>query len=175
MLENVVHERASSKVKDTHSVSFITVRMEEKVFSLSLSLSLNRPSIISVKLFNSFLVSLKIMFSSLSMYCLCRAVASNFSKIFGMVQVLALILAPMAGLVMDHQVNSAAKFSDPFTRKLKQIQSGFWPMLFTTLTLAAILVCRFFNSTTAVYTSILFITLLRSFLVAVASAYLRIR
>lgn len=76
---------------------------------------------------------------------------------------------------MDHQVNSANKVVDPFKRRLALIKSGYWPMMFTTSTLAAILACRFFNSTTAVYVSIVFITLLRSFLVAVASAYLRIR
>lgn len=104
-----------------------------------------------------------------------RQVASNFSKIFGIVQILALILAPIAGFIMDHQVNSASKEIDPFKRRLARIKAGYWPMMFTTTTLAAILICRFFNSTTAVYASIVFITLLRSFLVAVASAYLRIR
>ena len=103
------------------------------------------------------------------------AVADTFSKIFGIVQVLALILAPIAGFLMDHQVNQANKHTDPMKRHLARVQSGFWPMMFTTTTLTAILVCRFFNSTTAVYTSIVFITLLRSFLVAVGSAYLRIR
>ena len=76
---------------------------------------------------------------------------------------------------MDHQVNRANLEADPFKRQLNRIQAGFWPMMFTTSTLAAILVCRFFNSPIAIYTSIIFITLLRSFLVAVASAFLRIR
>jgi len=103
------------------------------------------------------------------------SVSDNFTKIFGVVQVLALVLAPMAGCLMDYQVNQANQESDPFKRRLARIQSGFWPMMFTTSTLAGILVCRFFNTTSAVYVSILFITLLRSFLVAVGSAYLRIR
>jgi len=103
------------------------------------------------------------------------SVSDNFTKIFGVVQVLALVLAPMAGCLMDYQVNQANQESDAFKRRLARIQSGFWPMMFTTSTLAGILVCRFFNTTSAVYVSILFITLLRSFLVAVGSAYLRIR
>lgn len=101
--------------------------------------------------------------------------ASNFSKVFGIVQVLALVLAPMAGFLMDSQVNAASRELDPFKRRLNRIKAGFWPMMFTTATLAATLVCRFFDTATAIYISIIFITLLRSFLVAVASAYLRIR
>ena len=102
-------------------------------------------------------------------------VASNFSKIFGVVQILCLVIAPIAGLIMDHQVNKANLEVDPIKRQLNRIQAGFWPMMFTTSTLSAILICRFFNNPVAIYTSIIFITLLRSFLIAVASAYLRIR
>ena len=90
-------------------------------------------------------------------------------------QILALVLAPIAGFIMDYQVNAANLVPDPFKRRLARVQAGFWPMIFTTTTLTAVLACRFFDSPVAIYTSIIFITLLRSFLVAVASAYLRIR
>ena len=103
------------------------------------------------------------------------SVADTFSKVFGIIQVSALVLAPLAGFLMDYQINQANKHVDAMKRRVARVQAGFWPMMFTTATLTAILICRFFNNTTAVYTSILFITLLRSFLVAVGSAYLRIR
>lgn len=102
-------------------------------------------------------------------------VAGNFTKIYGLIQILSLALAPLAGFWMDYQVNQADLVSDPLERKLKRIDSGFWPMMFTTATLAGILACRFFDTPTAIYLSIVFITFLRSFLVAVASAFLRIR
>ncbi|KAI1289929.1 Solute carrier family 43 member 3 [Halotydeus destructor] len=102
-------------------------------------------------------------------------VASNFSKVFGIVQVLALVLAPMAGFLMDYQVNRANQEQDLFKRQLNRVRAGFWPMMFTTGTIAAAILCRFFDTTTSIYVSIAFITLLRSFLIAVASAYLRIR
>ena len=102
-------------------------------------------------------------------------VAGNFTKIYGLIQILSLVLAPLAGFWMDYQVNQADLVTDPLERKLKRINSGFWPMMFTTATLAGILGCRFFDTPTAIYLSILFITFLRSFLVAVASAFLRIR
>uniref|UniRef100_T1K030 Major facilitator superfamily (MFS) profile domain-containing protein n=1 Tax=Tetranychus urticae TaxID=32264 RepID=T1K030_TETUR len=102
-------------------------------------------------------------------------VAGNFTKIYGLIQILSLAIAPLAGFWMDYQVNQADLVADPLERKLKRINSGFWPMMFTTATLAGILACRFFNTPLAIYISILFITFLRSFLVAVASAFLRIR
>lgn len=72
-------------------------------------------------------------------------------------------------------VERANREEDPFEQKLKRAISGFWPLTITHLSLVLILICRFFNSETAIYASIVFITMLRSFLIAVASAYLRIR
>ncbi|CAG2106746.1 unnamed protein product [Medioppia subpectinata] len=102
-------------------------------------------------------------------------IAGDFTETFGMVQVSALIIAPIAGLFMDRNINRANKGTDPFENKLSRAQSGFLPILVTTIVLTISVVCRFFNTVGAVYSSIVFITLLRSFLVAVASAYLRIR
>jgi len=101
--------------------------------------------------------------------------AGGYTETFGIVQASALIIAPIAGLFMDHNILEANKESDPFKRKLLRAQSGFWPILLTTVVLTIAVICRFFNTAVAVYCSIVFITLLRSFLVAVASAYLRIR
>jgi hypothetical protein len=102
-------------------------------------------------------------------------IAGGFTEIFGVVQVGALIIAPMAGLLMDHNILRANRETDPFKRRIRRAQSGFWPILLTTIVLSISVSCRFFNTASAVYSSIVFITLLRSFLVAVASAYLRIR
>lgn len=65
--------------------------------------------------------------------------------------------------------------SDQSKRRLCQAQSGFVPILITTATLTIACACRFFNTSAAVYASLVFITLLRSFLIAVASAYIRVR
>jgi hypothetical protein len=101
--------------------------------------------------------------------------AGGFTETFGVVQVGALIIAPIAGLFMDHNILLANREPDPFKRKIRRAQSGFWPILLTTIVLSIAVNCRFFNTAGAVYSSIVFITLLRSFLIAVASAYLRIR
>ena len=101
--------------------------------------------------------------------------ASGYLKIYGLLQVLSLIIAPLAGLLMDRQVAAAQHEPDPFLRRLSMARSGFWPMTITTLSLSGILVCKWFDHETAIYVSIVFNTLLRSFLVAVATAYLRIR
>ena len=103
------------------------------------------------------------------------AIAGGLAETFGIVQVSALIIAPMAGLFMDRNIRRANRNANPFEQKLSRAQSGFWPILTTTIVLTIAVICRFFNTSGAVYSSIVFITLLRSFLVAVASAYLRIR
>jgi hypothetical protein len=102
-------------------------------------------------------------------------VASNFAKIYGIAQIIGLVLAPIAGVFMDFNVKKADKEIDPFKRKLKRVQAGFWPLLITTITLTACLICRFFDSQIAIYVSIAFMTAFRSFLIAVGTAYLRIR
>ena len=101
--------------------------------------------------------------------------ANNFSKIYGCAQVLCLVLAPIAGLIMDYNVQKANKETDPFMRKLKRVKACFLPLFITTLFLSACLLCRFFDNKTAVYVSIVFMTIFRSFLVAVGTSYLRIR
>ncbi|RWS14470.1 Major Facilitator-like protein 2 [Dinothrombium tinctorium] len=101
--------------------------------------------------------------------------AASFIQIYGTVQVLSLVIAPIAGLIMDREVNKADDELDPKVRKLKKIKSGFWPMMFTTTCVTAILFARFFDNKAAVYASIVLITLFRSFLIAVSSAFLRIR
>jgi hypothetical protein len=102
-------------------------------------------------------------------------VASNFAKIYGIAQIIGLVLAPIAGVFMDFNVRKADKETDPFKRKLKRVQAGFWPLLITTITLTACLICRFFDNEIAIYVSIAFMTAFRSFLIAVGTAYLRIR
>lgn len=99
----------------------------------------------------------------------------SFTQAFGLVQVLALVFAPMAGYIMDQSVANAIKEPNLNKRRLLMAKSGFIPILITTITLACAGVCRFFDTSIAVYTSIFFITLVRSFLIAVASAYIRVR
>ncbi|XP_023209403.1 solute carrier family 43 member 3-like isoform X1 [Centruroides sculpturatus] len=101
--------------------------------------------------------------------------AGWYTQVYGLAQLFALILAPVGGMLMDLRTNRAIKEDDPDLRKLKVYQSGFWPLLLTTVNQGAIQICRFFNTVNAVYISVVFITILRSLLVAVATAYLRIR
>ena len=101
--------------------------------------------------------------------------ASFYLKIYGLLQVFSLVLAPMAGAIMDFEVHRASKEPDTFKRKIKMAKAGFWPFLFTNLSLIGVVICKFFNHENAIYISIILNTFLRSFLIAVASAYLRIR
>lgn len=99
----------------------------------------------------------------------------NFTQAFGLVQVSAILFAPMAGYIMDRSVAAAFGEADQRKRRLCQAQSGYVPILITTATLSVAVGCRFFDTSAAVYASLVFITLLRSFLIAVASAYIRVR
>lgn len=101
--------------------------------------------------------------------------ASFYLKVYGLLQVFSLVLAPMAGGIMDFEVSRASKETDPNKRRLKMAKAGFWPLLLTNLSLVGVIICKFFDDETAIYISIILNTFLRSFLIAVASAYLRIR
>jgi len=100
---------------------------------------------------------------------------SSFVNLYGLIQVLALVISPLAGLLMDWQLTRANKVIDPLERRVKRIQSGFWPLFITTVTLLICVGCHFFDSQEFVYISIVFITIYRAFLLAVGSAFLRIR
>ena len=104
-----------------------------------------------------------------------KAHQSSFVNIYGLFQVLALIISPLAGLLMDWQLVRANKEPDSLKRRVKRIQSGFWPLFITTITLLICVGCHYFDSQEFVYISIVFITIYRAFLLAVGSAFLRIR
>jgi len=76
---------------------------------------------------------------------------------------------------MDWQLTRASKVPDPLERRVKRIQSGFWPLFITTVTLLICVICHFFDTSEFIYVSIVFITIYRAFLLAVGSAFLRIR
>ncbi|XP_074598965.1 equilibrative nucleobase transporter 1-like [Brevipalpus obovatus] len=100
---------------------------------------------------------------------------SFFTKLYGITQVSSLIIAPLTGFWLDNRVNKANEEPDSTLRRLKRNQAGFWPLMITSSTLTGIHICRFFDTKVAVHVSIFLITFLRAILVAVGSAFLRIR
>ncbi|UYV66190.1 hypothetical protein LAZ67_4000659 [Cordylochernes scorpioides] len=98
-----------------------------------------------------------------------------YTQLYGALQILCLAISPLAGYVMDRSLAEAAKEKDPLQRTLRSLRCGFGPMMATTLTEAGVQIAHFFNSESAVYVSIGFITVLRSLWVAVGTAYLRVR
>jgi cation transport ATPase len=100
---------------------------------------------------------------------------SNFAQVYGLAQLASLVLAPIPRILMDFCIKKADEETDPFERKLKRFQSCFWPISVTTLLATACLICQFFKTEIAVYISIAFMTLFRLFLMAVGTAYIRIR
>ncbi len=104
-----------------------------------------------------------------------KAHQSSFVNLYGLFQVLALVISPLAGLLMDWKLNAANSEPDPLERRIKRIQSGFWPLFITSLTLLICVLCHYFDTQEFVYTSIIFITVYRAFLLAVGSAFLRVR
>lgn len=104
-----------------------------------------------------------------------KAHQSSFVNLYGLFQVLALVISPLAGLLMDWKLTAANAETDPLERRVKRIQSGFWPLFITSITLLICVLCHYFDTQEFVYTSIIFITVYRAFLLAVGSAFLRIR
>lgn len=99
----------------------------------------------------------------------------SFVDIYGLFQVLALVVSPLAGLLMDWQLSKANSIADPLEKRLIRSQSGFWPLFITTITLLICVICHYYDSKQFIYISIVFITIYRAFLLAVGSAFLRVR
>lgn len=153
---------------------------QTQIDDIPLRVSLFSISFLAHQLWFSWLNTYMVLYSGSLMLWLGRvtddqATTRTFTQAFGLVQVTALIFAPFAGYVMDCSVRKAMTEPIVMLRKLRQAQSGFIPILITTIMLVFAVTARFFNQPSAVYISIVFITLLRSFLIAVASAYIRVR
>lgn len=147
---------------------------------IPLSISLKSWSFLSHQLWFSWLNTYMVLYSGSLVLWLSRVTSDLestrlFTQAFGLIQVSALVFAPFAGYIMDRSVASAFGEPDLSKRRLCQARSGYIPILITTLVLSCAVTCRFFNTSAAVYSSLVFITLLRSFLIAVASAYIRVR
>lgn len=157
---------------------FKTKKPEEN--EVSLRVSLQSISFLMHQLWFAWINTYMVLYSGSMALWLDRVTQDSdtktlFTQTFGIVQVSALVIAPLAGLVLDSVVKRAQNIEDASKRDLIRAQSGFGPILFTTLMLIGAVVCRFFDNPLAVYISIAFITLLRALFIAVASAYLRIR
>lgn len=153
---------------------------QTQVDDIPLRVSLLSMSFLAHQLWFSWLNTYMVLYSGSLVLWLGRvtddqATTRTFTQAFGLVQVTALVFAPIAGFVMDYSVRKGMTEPIAMLRKLRQAQSGFIPILITTIMLVFAVVARFFNQPLAVYISIVFITLLRSFLIAVASAYIRVR
>lgn len=179
------HQNINTNVdqNDDNNVGFFkklfkTKKPEEN--EISLRVSLQSVSFLMHQLWFAWINTYMVLYSGSMALWLDRVTQNSdtktlFTQIFGIVQVTALIIAPIAGLVLDLIVKRAQNTEDASKRDLIRAQSGFGPILFTTLMLIGAVVCRFFDNPIAVYISIAFITLLRALFIAVASAYLRIR
>ncbi|XP_027206275.2 equilibrative nucleobase transporter 1-like [Dermatophagoides pteronyssinus] len=104
-----------------------------------------------------------------------RSSQTLFLNLYGVVQVLALVVSPIAGLLMDWQLSKTINEKDELEKRVQQAQSGFWPLFITSFTLLICVLCHYFDREEFIYASIVFVTIYRSFLLAVGSAFLRIR
>ncbi|XP_055940776.1 equilibrative nucleobase transporter 1-like [Argiope bruennichi] len=106
-----------------------------------------------------------------------RSEDAFFSEIYGIFQISGIFLAPIGGIFMDWSIRRVSKSEnlDPSDHMLKVLRSCFWPMFLTTLLEVVAQVCKFFNLRSAIYVSIVSVTLLRAFFISIGTAYLRIR
>ncbi|CAL1299554.1 unnamed protein product [Larinioides sclopetarius] len=100
-----------------------------------------------------------------------------FSEIYGIFQISGVFLAPIGGIFMDWSIRRVSKSEklDPSDHMIQVLRSCFWPMFLTTLLEVVAQVCKFFNLRSAIYVSIVSVTLLRAFFISIGTAYLRIR
>ncbi|CAL1299553.1 unnamed protein product [Larinioides sclopetarius] len=106
-----------------------------------------------------------------------RSEDALFSEIYGIFQISGVFLAPIGGIFMDWSIRRVSKSEklDPSDHMIQVLRSCFWPMFLTTLLEVVAQVCKFFNLRSAIYVSIVSVTLLRAFFISIGTAYLRIR
>ncbi|MPC14714.1 hypothetical protein E2C01_007485 [Portunus trituberculatus] len=64
---------------------------------------------------------------------------------------------------------------DDLTRRVREVQAPFWPLLITTAATVAMYACKFFLHPAAVYVSLVAMVIARPCVIAVSTAFIRIR
>lgn len=112
----------------------------------------------------------------------------TYVNILGLSQLGALVLGPLIGVVIDWNLSrvpepnkdgpkhpTSVGDGEDFDQCVNQVRATFWMALLTTCMVAAVQITKFFNSSVAIVTSMVFFIIFRSSVMGISITYLRQR
>lgn len=102
--------------------------------------------------------------------------AGTYTEIFSYSNLITVFFGPLGGAFTDFMVRRAQRTApDDLSRRVKEVQASFWPLLVTVVSTAVMYGCKFFLHPAAVYLSIICMVICRPCVIAVSTAFIRIR
>lgn len=101
--------------------------------------------------------------------------AGLYSLIYSYGSLFCVFFGPLGGAFTDYMVRRASKTRSELSRRVKEIQASFWPLLVTSMSTTITYISILFFHPAAIYISIVSLFITRPCAVAVSNAYLRIR
>ncbi|ROT69462.1 Solute carrier family 43 member 3 [Penaeus vannamei] len=101
--------------------------------------------------------------------------AGLYSMLFSYSNLLTVFFGPVGGVFTDYMIRKAYRTPNELDRRVKEVQASFWPLLVTTVFTSIMYACLLFFHPAAIYVSLLCMVVSRPCIIAVSTAYLRIR
>ncbi|XP_076032092.1 equilibrative nucleobase transporter 1-like [Oratosquilla oratoria] len=103
------------------------------------------------------------------------AEATLFSNLFSYSSFVTVFFAPLGGIMADCMIRRAGKEKNASRRRYLEIRASFLPLMITNILLLSMYSCLFVFHPISIVLSLLFMLVARPFIVAVFTAYVRIR
>lgn len=102
--------------------------------------------------------------------------AGRYSALYSYSNLITVFFGPLGGIFTDYMVRRAKRTSpDDLTRRVKEVQASFLPLLVTTIATVLMYACMFFLHPAAVFMSLACMVISRPCVIAVSTAFIRIR
>ncbi|KAK7086245.1 hypothetical protein SK128_003027 [Halocaridina rubra] len=101
--------------------------------------------------------------------------AGLYSMLFSYSNLITVFISPMGGAFTDYMVKKAGKTPNELDKRVKEVQASFWPLLVTTISTVAMYASILFYHPAAIYVSLIAMIVARPCIIAVSTAYVRIR
>lgn len=102
--------------------------------------------------------------------------AGFYSMLYSYSNLITVFFGPLGGVFTDVMMRRAQRTApDDLTRRVREVQAPFWPLLFTTAATVMMYASKFFLHPAAVYVSLIAMVISRPCVIAVSTAFVRIR
>lgn len=101
--------------------------------------------------------------------------AGLYSMLFSYSNLVTVFFGPIGGAFTDYMVRRARRTNNELDRRVKEVQSSFWPLTVTSISSTIMYSCLFFFHPIAIYISLAAMVISRPCVFAVSTAYIRMR